>query len=128
MRIVILIAIGGALGAVSRYLLSGWSNELFGKGFPYGTLAVNVIGSFAIGIIMNVGQTPEIVRGEWRTAVSVGFLGALTTFSTFSYDTLDSIERGFISMAVANVLANVTLCLVAVWMGMVLTRWLSGGN
>lgn len=123
------IAIGGAAGAVSRYLLSGWVNQAMnyasGSGFPFGTLAVNVLGSFAIGAIMQLGQSSSAIPEHWRVGITAGFLGALTTFSTFSYETIVHLERGEWRISLGNVVANIVLCVFAVWAGLSLVRALS---
>ncbi|MFA6347766.1 MAG: fluoride efflux transporter CrcB, partial [Dehalococcoidales bacterium] len=104
---VLYIAIAGALGAVSRFLLSGFAYRLLGSGFPYGTLCVNVLGSLLIGFIMQVGLSTDIIPQQLRTTITVGFLGAFTTFSTFSYETLNYIQEGVWGMALLNIAANV---------------------
>lgn len=116
------IMIGGALGAISRYLLSNLVYDWLGRDFPYGTLTVNVIGSFLMGIltiffIQKGHPDPAIKLG-----LLVGFLGALTTFSTFSLDTLNLIEEGALLRAFVNVLVSVVVCVGAVWLGMLTAR------
>ena len=91
---ILYLAIAGALGAVSRFLLSGFTYRLLGSGFPYGTLFVNIIGSLLIGFIMQVGLSTDIIPQQLRTVITAGFLGAFTTFSTFSYETLNYIQEG----------------------------------
>ncbi|MCB1749783.1 MAG: fluoride efflux transporter CrcB [Gammaproteobacteria bacterium] len=119
-----LIALGGAVGAVMRFTLSSAAAALFGRGFPYGTLLVNVLGSCVIGALY-VLLTERVVGGAgWRAFAVVGLLGALTTFSTFSMETLLMLEAGHLGRAAANVLLNVSLCLVACWCGLVLVRQL----
>ncbi|MGE0486881.1 MAG: fluoride efflux transporter CrcB [Gammaproteobacteria bacterium] len=119
-----LIALGGALGAVMRFALSNGAAALLGRGFPYGTLLVNVLGSCVIGALY-VLLTERVVAGAgWRAFAVVGMLGALTTFSTFSMETLLLLEAGQLGRAAANVLLNVALCLAACWLGLVLMRQL----
>jgi CrcB protein len=120
----IAIATGGALGAVMRFVVSNWFYTLMGRDFPYGTLAVNVLGSFVMGIgyvlmVERIGISPE-----WRAVILVGFLGAFTTFSTFSIETLNLIESGELIKAAMNALLSVLLCLIAVWAGVILGRQL----
>ena len=103
------------------------SHRLLGAGFPYGTLAVNVIGSFMIGLVIQVGLSTDLVPPTWRLALTVGFLGAFTTFSTFSYETLGYLEDGAWSIAGLNILANVLLAMIAVFCGVSLGRALFGG-
>ncbi len=124
---VLFVAVGGAFGAVSRYAVSGWALALFGAGFPYGTLAVNVIGCFLLGALMHVGTATELIPEVWRVGLSIGFLGGLTTFSTFGYETYVGLEEGQWLVPVGNVAANLILGLTAVWAGMLLARiWVGG--
>ncbi len=116
------IAGGGALGALGRYWVSGGVYRALGRDFPWGTLAVNVVGSFAMGLLMVLFLERLAVGPEWRAAVLVGFLGAFTTFSTFSIETLTLIEEGFMEKALLNVFASVLACVLACWVGMVLGR------
>ena len=124
---VLYIAIAGALGAVSRFLLSSFAYRLLGSGFPYGTLCVNVLGSLLIGFIMQVGLSTDIIPQQLRIAMTVGFLGAFTTFSTFSYETLNYIQEGVWGMALLNIAANVIVCLLAVFAGIIIGKLTFGG-
>ncbi len=117
-----LVALGGALGAVLRFLLSSGVAALFGRGFPYGTLLVNVIGSGAIGMLYVLLIERLLAAPGWRAFLVVGLLGALTTFSTFSLETLQLLEAGLAGRAALNVVLNVTLCLAACWIGLVAMR------
>ncbi len=108
---------GGALGAVLRYSISSGIYHWFGRSFPYGTLVVNLLGSLAIGLLSILLLEKFNVSQDLRLGIVVGVLGALTTFSTFSWDTLHLIEQGFIEKAFLNVLLNVTLCIFAAWLG-----------
>ncbi|MFA0087108.1 camphor resistance protein CrcB [Vibrio sp. 10N.286.49.C2] len=111
------IAIGGAFGACSRYLISELCVSLFGRGFPYGTLTVNVIGSFIMGLLIAAFETELMVAEPWRQIIGLGFLGALTTFSTFSMDNVLLMQQGaFLKMGL-NVLLNVVLSISAAWIG-----------
>ena len=117
---VLVVAAGGALGAICRYLLSGWLTRLTHESaFPYGTLGVNVVGSFLLGVLMGIGG-----EGRWlvppgvRVFVGVGFLGALTTFSTFSYETIEAVRVGDARVALFAVAANLAGALVACWLGL----------
>ena len=114
------VALGGALGAVSRYLVSGWVNRLTsGSPFPYGTLTVNLVGSFLLGLLMSLGS-----EGRWgvapqlRLLLGPGLLGALTTFSTFSYETVEALRTGEARVALANVGLSVAVALTACWLGL----------
>ena len=108
---------GGALGAVLRYSISFSIYHWFGRSFPYGTLAVNVLGSFAIGLLSILLIEKIEVPQEVRLGLVVGVLGALTTFSTFSWDTLDLMQQGLMQKAFLNVLLNVVVCISAAFAG-----------
>lgn len=118
------IALFGALGCLARYLLSGWVYALAGRGFPYGTLAVNVVGAFLIGLIMEFSLRSTLIPQELRVGLTIGFLGGLTTFSTFSYETYRLMEEGDFVAATVNVLASVLVCLVCTWAGILTARHL----
>lgn len=112
----------GGFGCVARYLLSGWVYSLAGRALPYGTLAVNVLGSLLLGLIMEGALRSTLLSAELRLAMTVGFLGGFTTFSTFSYETVRLLEEGSLAAAGANVLLNVVVCIVAVMIGIYLAR------
>lgn len=116
MNNILLVALGGSIGAVFRYLLSIFMLQLFGSAFPFGTLLVNIIGSFAMGLIYALGQVSE-VSPEIKALVGVGLLGALTTFSTFSNETLLLIQSGDWLKAFFNIALNLCLCLFMVYLG-----------
>ncbi|MFC1925494.1 fluoride efflux transporter CrcB [Chloroflexota bacterium] len=127
MRDFIFIAVAGGLGALGRYHMGGLAHRLLGEGFPYGTLAVNVTGSFLIGLVMEASLSTDLIPPAWRLAVTVGLLGAFTTFSTFSYETLGYLEDGAWIRAGLNVLANVLPAMIAVFLGVLLGRTMFGG-
>lgn len=116
------IAIMGALGCISRYLLSGFVYKLFGAAFPYGTLAVNLVGAFLIGLIMEFSIRSVLIPPALRIALTIGFLGGLTTFSTFSLETFRLLEEGALVVAMLNVLISVVACLACTWLGIVVAR------
>ena len=119
---VIAIAAGGALGALLRYWTSTAIHHRFGQSFPYGTLFVNVSGSLIMGLLF-VLLTERMELGvQWRAFFLVGLLGAFTTFSTFSMDTLLLLERGEWINAMLNVLFNVFFCIGAAWVGVAIGR------
>ncbi|GAA0852336.1 fluoride efflux transporter CrcB [Aliiglaciecola litoralis] len=116
------IAIGGAAGACLRFFLSQMMLQWFGKGFPFGTLLVNVIGSFCLGLVYSLIEHGQIEIVLWRTTVGIGFLGALTTFSTFSVDTLLLLQQGFWFKGILNMVLNLACCIFAAWFGMQLVK------
>ena len=119
-----LIAAGGAVGAVLRYGLSGWTQKLTNGSFPAGTLAVNVVGCGLIGLAAAYFAGPQLIREEYRVALLVGVLGAFTTFSTFGFKTVALAGDGRLGLAALNVLASNGVGLAAVWMGYRLgTQW-----
>jgi len=118
------IASGGAIGALLRFWISNGVYSVIGRDFPYGTLAVNIIGSFAMGIGFILLVERAALAPEWRAFLLVGLLGALTTFSTFSIETLNLIEAGAILKAGLNMMLSVTVCMIAVWGGVLLARQL----
>ncbi|MDK9761699.1 fluoride efflux transporter CrcB [Vibrio sp. D420a] len=111
------IAIGGAFGACSRYLISELCVVLLGRGFPYGTLAVNVVGSFIMGLLIAAFENEMLATEPWRQIIGLGFLGALTTFSTFSMDNVLLMQQGAFFKMGFNVLLNVVLSISAAWIG-----------
>ncbi|HDM8040948.1 TPA: fluoride efflux transporter CrcB [Vibrio fluvialis] len=119
-----LIAIGGAIGACSRYLVSEWCVTLFGRSFPYGTLTVNIVGSFIMGLLIAAFENEWLAPYPWRQIVGLGFLGALTTFSTFSMDNVLLMQQGAFFKMGLNVLLNVLLSICAAW---VAYQWLIRG-
>lgn len=126
MQEVLVLALAGAAGTLSRYAVSGWAHRLLGERFAYGTFAVNLIGSFLLGLLMQIGLTTDIVPRSWRVPLSVGFLGAFTTFSTFGYETVRFLEQGAWLEGAINVTANLVVCLAATWAGLSLGRLVTG--
>ena len=123
---VIYVAVAGGLGAISRSYLSGLAQRV-GSGFPFGTLTVNLVGSFLLGLIMQTGISTDLMPRALRLALTIGFLGAFTTFSTFSYETLGYLEDGAWLTASLNVLINVVPGIIAVFLGAFLARTIFGG-
>lgn len=118
----LLIAVGGALGSVLRYGLSSGIHVWLGRGFPYGTLLVNVAGSFLIGLLVVLISHHENLSPLWRSFLLVGILGGFTTFSSFSLETVELLQRGDWLKSVLNVTGNVLLCLAVCALGMQLGR------
>jgi len=118
------IALGGAIGAVLRFVVSNAVYASAGRDFPYGTLTVNVVGSLLMGVLYVLLVERFAMAGEWRAFLLVGLLGAFTTFSTFSIETLTLIENGAHARALANMLLSVMLCVFATWAGVVAARQL----
>lgn len=121
---IIVVAVGGSCGAVARYLVSLWAADRFGTAFPYGTLLANVAGCFVIGAFMTLATERFIVSPYWRLLVTVGFIGGLTTFSSFSYETLKLLEDAQPVLAIYNIILNLGAGLLATWLGMGLARLL----
>lgn len=119
---IMFIAAGGASGALLRYWVSNSVYALFGRAFPYGTLSVNVAGSLLMGLCYVMLYERLDVGVQWRAGLMIGMLGAFTTFSTFSIETLNLLESGDQVRAVINVLLSVTLCIIGCWAGMVIGR------
>lgn len=125
MKYLIFIALGGATGAVSRYLLSTWAHQLWEGRLPVGTLLVNLLGSAGIGVIYVLLVEKEVLHSDWRGVLMVGFLGAFTTFSTFSLETISLMEAGYWVHAFGYMLFSTTLCVLAAGVAIHLTRLLA---
>lgn len=124
MRQMAAVAAGGAIGAVLRWWLAGAIQRLAGGAFPWGTFTVNAIGSFLLGFLF-VWLIERSSMGELvRLAITVGFLGAFTTFSTYSLESVRLLQEGAYGLAAGNVLGQVTLCLLLAWFGVQLARLL----
>jgi CrcB protein len=122
MRILLAIALGGAVGALSRYWVASALYGWLGRGFPIGTLVINVSGSFLMGLLAELFINRFPVPVELRSAILVGFLGAYTTFSTFALESFMLIEEASYWKAGFNMLLSVLLCVAAVWLGVLLAR------
>lgn len=120
---IILVGIGGFIGAVFRFLLSGFVHRLVPLSeFPFGTLAVNVVGCLLIGLLNGLAETRQVIGPELRLFLMIGMLGGFTTFSAFGYETLELIRDAEVFRAMGNVFLQVLLGLVAVWLGDMLGR------
>ena len=124
----VFIAIAGALGALCRWGLSLAAQTFLGSSFAWGTLVANILGCFLLGFLMHVGLVSDKISPLLRTAVTVGFLGALTTFSTFSYETVKYLEDGSWALAAGNIGANLIIGLCATIVGLMLGRTLFGAT
>ena len=122
MNSLIAIALGGSAGALARFWIANAIYAWLGRGFPLGTLFVNVSGSFLMGLLTELMLQRFPLAAEYRAAVLVGFLGAYTTFSTFAIESFYLMEEGSYWKAGANLFLSVTLCLAAVWVGLTLGR------
>ena len=116
------VGVAGFFGAMSRYWFDGWVTRLSGGSFPWGTFAVNISGCFAIGLLTTVFTERLLPHPTVRVAVTVGFVGAYTSFSTYAYESLRQIQDGALGLAVANVVGSVVLGVAAAWLGVVAGR------
>ena len=115
--LIIGIAIAGALGALCRWGLGTSMLKWLGPSFPYGTLTANLIGCFVLGLIMEAAERAPWLNAELRTVMAVGFIGALTTFSTWEYETLRMGRRGDLLLAAGNFAVNVFFGYLLIWAG-----------
>ncbi len=119
MMTVLLVGTGGFIGSVMRYLVGTWVQSVSGNNWiPYGTLAVNVVGCFLIGLVLGLAETRQFLGEGTRALVVVGLLGGFTTFSAFGYETVAMVRDGHMVAAAANVGLQVTLGLTAVLIGL----------
>lgn len=120
---IVAIALGGALGSVGRFLVAGWVGRVLGINFPWGTLAVNVVGGLVMGLLVGVMAQAWSVSPAIRAFLTVGVLGGFTTFSAFSLETVLLLQRGDILAALAYIVSSVVLSVGAVWCGLRLIRF-----
>jgi CrcB protein len=119
------ICVGGAIGSGARFLLSMWMLERFGPGFPYGTLTVNVVGSFLLGLVMYLGLEAGLLSPTLRLALAVGVMGGFTTFSSFTFETMRLAQDGLLPLALLYVGLSVIACIAACLLGWGLAHWLA---
>jgi CrcB protein len=122
LKMLVFVAMGGALGAMARYLTVFGVGRLLGTGFPYGTLAVNILGSFILGVLVETFALKWHASPELRAMIVVGVLGAFTTFSSFSLDAILQLERGHLSGAAVYILSSVTFSVLGLFAGLRLMR------
>lgn len=118
----ILIAVGGAAGAVSRYAVDTWVAERYGAAFPFGTLLINISGSFVLGLLFALAMERGVLSPEIRPPLIIGFLGAYTTFSTWMLQSWALVEQGALISAGMNIVGSVVLGLIAVVAGLAVGR------
>lgn len=119
---VALVFLGGGIGAAARYGLQGLVYRFLPATFPYGTIAVNILGSFLIGFLMAFFEERFLVMPSLRVFLTIGVLGGFTTFSSFSYETVMLLRTGNYMLGGVNIVASVLTCLTATWIGMVLGK------
>ncbi len=113
----LLVGFGGLVGSVARYWIAGWVQSVNGTGFPLGTLAVNVSGSFVLGLVMALSLERGLISADVRILLGTGLCGWYTTMSTFSYETLALLQSGSPIAAVINIGLTLVVCLTSVWLG-----------
>ena len=122
----LLICLGGAIGTAARYGVSLWAGKALGAGFPYGTIAVNVVGSFLLGAIMYVGLSTELISGTTRLVLGTGVMGGFTTYSSFNYETIQLVRERSFRLGLIYVSATLMGCFVAGLLGIAAARKLVG--
>jgi CrcB protein len=118
----LIISIGAVLGANTRYWLGGWAAEKFGTSFPFGTLIINLTGSLVLGFFLTLISDRFVVDPRWRLLVAIGFLGAYTTFSTYTFESANLIVTGQVWTGLLNLFGSSFLGLIAVMAGILLGR------
>jgi fluoride exporter len=121
-----LVALGGALGSMARYWVGGLAPRLFGEGFPYGTLVVNLVGSFLIAVVMGVSLNSFAIPVNLRIFLTTGVLGGFTTYSAFNYETLALLQQRLWLTGGLNIAATLLGCLISGLLGFLLARLLVG--
>ena len=119
------ICIGGAAGTGARYVIALWAAQRFGSAFPYGTLIVNLVGCFAIAAVMHAAAALSW-SATLRSAITIGFIGGLTTYSSFNYETSRLLEEGAVGPAMLNAVATILGAFIAGWLGLLSARLLLG--
>ncbi len=119
---VVLVFVGGALGSVARYLVATWAAATYGPGFPWGTVIVNVAGSFLISVVMGLALETPAITPSVRLFLTTGFMGGFTTYSSFNYETLHFLDQGAVSRALLNLALTVVACLTSGALGLMVAR------
>jgi fluoride exporter len=118
------IALGAVVGAIARYVISVYAAKSFASSFPYGTLLINISGSFVLGFFLILTSERIFVDSRWRLLIATGFCGSFTTFSSYAFETFALFERGQWLLVASNVISSTLLCLASVLAGGALARWL----
>ena len=121
---VLLVFVGGGIGATARYGLQGLIYRYSGAAFPYGTLAVNVLGCLVIGFLMSIFEGRIVINQSVRLFLAIGILGGFTTFSSFSYETMMLLREGSYGAGMVNIFGTMVSCLAATWLGMLMGKLL----
>jgi fluoride exporter len=119
-----IVGLGGLIGSLARYWLAGAAQRWAGSGFPAGTLTVNVLGSFVVGLVMVLSLDRGLLSADMRLLLAVGLCGGFTTMSTFSYETVALLRDGDVLIAFVNLSTTIVVCLIAVWFGQLVGRFL----
>jgi fluoride exporter len=120
----VLIAAGGAAGAIARYLIQGWVQDLGGGRFPWGTFAVNVSGSFLLGVVFALAMDRAVLSPEVRVPVMIGFIGSYTTFSTVMLESWRLVEEGDYLFLLGNLIGSIVVGMIALVVGLAIGRLL----
>ncbi len=120
------VSLGAAVGGGLRYWLSNFTYKFVPATFPYGTLVVNVIGSFILGMVMLHFDQKELISPGLRLFIAVGFCGGFTTFSSFSLETFNLLRDSQLALGLLNILLNVLVCLIGVAIAYLISRWIGG--
>ena len=124
----LLIALGAAAGANARYLIGVWAGNRLGADFPYGTLIVNLVGSFVLGFLLTLGTGRLQLSPEARLLLAVGFLGSFTTFSSYTVESLNLLREAALWRGLLNILANNVAGLLCAVLGAALAQWVQSGG
>jgi CrcB protein len=121
----LMVCLGGAFGTGTRYLVGGWAQRALGTAFPYGTLIINLVGSFLLAVIMYLSLEVGLIPANTRVVLATGVMGGFTTYSTFNYETLKLLQTGSVAIGALNVAGTVVGCLAAGVLGLVVAKALT---